>query len=150
MNKPHVHAELIKQWADGAEIQYFHSSMAQWLNFNSDEVIQWLPHMEYRIKPEPPKYPLSKMTGADLYEAWFSVDVIGSSSGENMAAIANAAIARAIQDGDVVPASWMEKAAKEVHKQAQLATLKTNLPEIADEMLRIDIFGIINHIKEGN
>ena len=53
--KPHVHAELIKAWADGAEIEY-----------RSHETIQWEPIFkgwswdnvliaEYRIKPQAPK-----------------------------------------------------------------------------------------------
>ena len=51
--KPHKHAELIKAWADGAEIEY-----------RSFETIEWKPIFkgwswdntlvaEYRIKPEP-------------------------------------------------------------------------------------------------
>jgi hypothetical protein len=52
MKTPHKHAELIKAWADGAEIEY-----------RSHETIEWKPIFkgwswdneipEYRIKPEP-------------------------------------------------------------------------------------------------
>ena len=58
MGKPHKHAELIKAWADGAEIE------CRWAN-NFDENVwsDWVvletfdwyesPFYEYRIKPEP-------------------------------------------------------------------------------------------------
>lgn len=48
MNKPHKHCELIKAWADGAEIQYRHSSL-DWAD--CDELIGWYKETEYRIKP---------------------------------------------------------------------------------------------------
>ena len=52
--KPHKHAELIKAWADGAEIEerYTSSDANRWHQFlgdwDDDEV-------EFRIKPEPKK-----------------------------------------------------------------------------------------------
>jgi len=56
--KPHKHAELIKAWADGAEIQYryyMHTSSkgdihSEWMN---EENPDWNLDREYRIKPEP-------------------------------------------------------------------------------------------------
>lgn len=45
--KPHKHAELIKAWADGAEIQYY--EIDKWV----DCVPEWDEDYEYRIKPEP-------------------------------------------------------------------------------------------------
>ena len=47
--KPHKHAELIKAWADGAEIQYY-DYQEGWIN---QEFPQWYVDTEYRIKPEP-------------------------------------------------------------------------------------------------
>jgi hypothetical protein len=52
MNKPHKHADLIKAWADGAEIE---------IEAISDRGIKWYPcdpphwatNSTYRIKPEP-------------------------------------------------------------------------------------------------
>ena len=44
--KPHKHAELIKAWADGAEIQIKNTS-GDWVD--ADPV--WSEHYEYRIKP---------------------------------------------------------------------------------------------------
>jgi hypothetical protein len=53
--KPHKHAELIKQWADGAEIeirtQYSDYTWSNWETFKNPN---WgISNSEYRIKPEP-------------------------------------------------------------------------------------------------
>jgi hypothetical protein len=51
--KPHKHAELIKAWADGAEIQYKTIDSNDWRSifwgWNWDNTMI----LEYRIKPEP-------------------------------------------------------------------------------------------------
>lgn len=52
MNKPHKHAELIKAWADGAEIECRTDASDLW------EVVQnprWVDFIEYRINPEEKK-----------------------------------------------------------------------------------------------
>lgn len=46
--KPHKHAELIKAWADGAEIEIW-SCNGWWLETEPT----WNPKDKYRIKPEP-------------------------------------------------------------------------------------------------
>lgn len=46
---PHVHAELIHAWADGAEIEYYNSYVNEWLDA---ERPSWDPSAQYRIKPE--------------------------------------------------------------------------------------------------
>lgn len=43
----HKHAELIKAWADGAEIQVYNQD---WLDCFAPS---WCDYLEYRIKPEP-------------------------------------------------------------------------------------------------
>ena len=48
MKKPHKHAELIKAWADGAEIQW-KDMQGDWNTGNPS----WNEATEYRIKPEP-------------------------------------------------------------------------------------------------
>jgi hypothetical protein len=47
--KPHKHAELIKAWADGAEIQML--AFNDWIDIDQDFI--WRKDVEYRIKPEP-------------------------------------------------------------------------------------------------
>ena len=49
MKTLHKHAELIKAWADGAEIEVEHISYG-WVNAPSP---RWLDHAVYRIKSEP-------------------------------------------------------------------------------------------------
>lgn len=51
--KPHKHAELIKAWADGAEIQIFDPESQAWVD--DDLPIIWHDDMRYRIKPEEKK-----------------------------------------------------------------------------------------------
>lgn len=90
--KPHKHAELIKRWADGKQIQ-FKNSTGNWRdvlgqpNWDNDEL---------RIKPEP-EYPKTKMNDDELITAWEN----GPSS-LKLTAVANAAIARAIEDKQVI------------------------------------------------
>ncbi len=49
MKKPHVHAELIKAWADGAEIEY-RDRQNPWVPMPTHG--DWEDFFEYRIKPE--------------------------------------------------------------------------------------------------
>jgi hypothetical protein len=51
MKKPHVHAELIKQWADGAEIEWFCDGSWEVLRIPS-----WMEGQQYRVKPQPHKW----------------------------------------------------------------------------------------------
>ena len=56
--KPHKHAELIKQWADGAEIEVRVDSFNGWVNVLTPN---WYEDRVYRVKPKPkwtPKYRL--------------------------------------------------------------------------------------------
>lgn len=50
MGKPHKHADLIKAWADGAEIEARGDGYGGWNVVNNPF---WFDYMEYRIKPEP-------------------------------------------------------------------------------------------------
>lgn len=58
MPTPHKHAELIKAWADGAEIECRSVSVNKWVTLDGpggDTQPAWLDGCEYRIKPQPPK-----------------------------------------------------------------------------------------------
>lgn len=48
METPHKHAELIKLWAEGAQIEF--NAMGHW---SSIEKPSWRDDFEYRIKPAP-------------------------------------------------------------------------------------------------
>lgn len=49
--KPHKHAELIKAWADGAEIECLDEESGIWSGFGSHSPM-WYEFTQYRIKPE--------------------------------------------------------------------------------------------------
>jgi hypothetical protein len=51
MCKPHKHAALIKLWADGAKIQWFHEADEEWKDCTPTP--NWLGNTNYRVKPEP-------------------------------------------------------------------------------------------------
>lgn len=51
MTTPHKHAALIKQWADGATIQY-RAQVAEWTDCIRN-IPAWSTKHEYRVKPEP-------------------------------------------------------------------------------------------------
>lgn len=50
MKNPRKHADLIKAWADGAEIEYFSEMRQEWSDI---ETPSWDETTKYRIKPEP-------------------------------------------------------------------------------------------------
>ena len=50
MKQPRKHAELIKAWADGAEIQYFKRVENEWIDAATPS---WSDEFNYRIKPDP-------------------------------------------------------------------------------------------------
>lgn len=57
MKTPHKHAEIIKAWADGEQIEVRHKSEHKWESLaTAYEGLQspaWYEQSEYRIKPEP-------------------------------------------------------------------------------------------------
>lgn len=54
--KPHKHAELIKAWADGAEIQdRYKFGYGDWTDWVDNDEPTWQFDHEYRIKPDEPR-----------------------------------------------------------------------------------------------
>lgn len=94
MREAQKHAELIKQWADGAEIERFCTVQDIW---HDEPSPSWNPQAKYRIKPKP-EYPITLMTKYELVNERDSVDTMV----EGMFAIANAAIRHAIDSGQVI------------------------------------------------
>lgn len=47
--KPHVHAQLIKAWAEGHTVQCWNERFEKWID---SEDPAWSPSARYRIKPE--------------------------------------------------------------------------------------------------
>jgi hypothetical protein len=50
MNQPHVHATLIHQWADGAEIEIYDTIHRKW---GTQLEPHWRHDQKYRVKPPP-------------------------------------------------------------------------------------------------
>jgi hypothetical protein len=65
MNKPHKHAEFIKAWADGAEIEFRQEECHAWKKVDSPS---WSLYTQYRVKPEPVVKYHGIMQGTDGYE----------------------------------------------------------------------------------
>jgi hypothetical protein len=63
--KPHVHAEVIKAWADGAEVQHWSESREEWLDNTAPA---WYPTVKYRIKPQPKPEPVTWYQVVYLYK----------------------------------------------------------------------------------
>lgn len=51
MVTPHKHAEVIKAWADGAQIQYYENRTGKWADCTASP--SWLEDSLYRVKTEP-------------------------------------------------------------------------------------------------
>lgn len=76
MKTPHKHAELIKAWADGAEIEYFNTTDNRWepifQGWSWDSTL----HIDLRIKPEPKPdhvyYGVFEMDGSMSLESCFT------------------------------------------------------------------------------
>ena len=51
MRQPHKHSEVIKAWADGAEIQCRIDNQQEWVGIKTTPT--WNVDWEYRVKPEP-------------------------------------------------------------------------------------------------
>lgn len=55
-NPPHKHAEVIKAWADGAEIELWSTFERRWKDLTA-EWPAWCEDILYRIKPQPEAHP---------------------------------------------------------------------------------------------
>lgn len=101
--KPHKHAEVIKAWADGAEIEVQRAPDGEWFLVDSPH---WYGDYGYRVKPrEFPKSSLSYGTLCDIINAARSVK---SSEGHETIALrmcADAAVKQYILDTEQASAA---------------------------------------------
>lgn len=65
--KPHKHAEVIKAWADGAEIEVRNLQVGK--EWSAISIPNWLEGCEYRVKP-PREFPKSSLSGEVLSEIY--------------------------------------------------------------------------------
>ncbi|MDB6084674.1 MAG: hypothetical protein JWN43_2555, partial [Gammaproteobacteria bacterium] len=85
---PHVHAEVIKAWADGAAIQYRNISGSTWFDIGGDGPA-WNLNWEYRVKPEK-VYPVTRMTQNEMSMAFCAPSPNSTDAARE--ALANAAL----------------------------------------------------------
>lgn len=104
--KQRPHAELIRQWADGCEIQYRKDADSKWVD-SPDPA--WLADYEYRVKPAGPEYPTSKMDDG-IFFAILSGKHPAMNITAGYRAIANAALRHAIDAGQVVTREEFDRA----------------------------------------
>lgn len=89
---PHIHAEFIKAWADGEQVQFY--SCDNWVNVDRP---CWDKRTQYRIKPET-VYPETTLAPEELFEFWTETDL---SVQDTMVFVANSAIKHFIKSGDM-------------------------------------------------
>lgn len=51
MNNRHKWYKEIQAWSEGAEIEFYHSSLVKWVDAPDEP--NWSLNIEYRIKPQP-------------------------------------------------------------------------------------------------
>ena len=66
--KPHKHAEIIKAWADGAEIQVKSALSNEWVDVLRN--FTWSENYEYRIKPEEKKPVVRWLWASKIQDQW--------------------------------------------------------------------------------
>jgi len=97
MNTKHKHAEIIKAWADGEQIEMLVDHVADvWIPV-AGKGLAWHEHFQYRIKPKP-EYPTTLMDNDQLQKLYHTDIVLAQSC----KAFANAAIRHAIDSGQVI------------------------------------------------
>lgn len=63
MGKPHKYAEVIKAWADGADVEYRYEEGAKWRPCKANP--SWHAETQFRIKPPPIRYRNVLMDGVN-------------------------------------------------------------------------------------
>ena len=109
---PHKHAEVIKAFADGKQIEYKDRYDGQCRAICESPL--FMVDGEYRLKPEvvKPKWPETTMTETELEEVYYY-----DAPGYNHTVIANAAIAHALETGLVVLPSASNNTAQVDYKK---------------------------------
>jgi len=64
----HKHAELIKAWADGAEIEARYEKATGWTDWKTEDggFVWYIGGAEYRIKPEP----MRELSDEEIWKLW--------------------------------------------------------------------------------
>lgn len=120
MPTPHKHAEVIKAWADGQQIEQKRPSDPQWETIG--DWPGWNELWSYRIKPAAPKWPLTTLPEGLLVSKWFNGGPVRGVD-EKLAAmwrIVNAGIEYECSIGALVPADKV----REIEAKARAEGMK--------------------------
>ena len=120
MTKPHEHKDLILKWADGAEIEAYDEGSGKWVPATTPV---WQAGTKYRVKPAAPLVE-TKMTEKERFDAavgdpisCVAISIYTTLGGDYTPTftknLADAAIARAIADGDLFTRGFIEGLAEE-------------------------------------
>lgn len=161
--KPHKWQKEIIALANGEPVQFL--SMGVWTDIDPNEGWVFSANTQYRIKPEAPKWPVTRMSDAELMRCYQPISRdMGYAS---MRRLANAAIARACEDGDVITVeesrkrcataicasqegmvheSMLEKVAQEGVRQGRISSRLEGGVIVFDP---VAISSIIASVKEG-
>jgi hypothetical protein len=60
-NPPHTHAECIKAWADGAEIEFYDDDDGDWCSIPNP---RWMRFAKYRVKPQKSQKDIEELEAA--------------------------------------------------------------------------------------
>lgn len=113
--KPHPHAEVIKAWADGAQVQFQYYATKEWGDDNSP---QFHVERQYRVKPER-IYPETRLGDGEICSAYYGGGPVKGPDEETKAwyRVANAALRHAIDADQVVPMSEVQEVARNLNKR---------------------------------
>jgi hypothetical protein len=94
MKKPHIHAEVIRAYADGETIQYFDNINVDWFYASYPEFHE---EIKYRVKPKQ-EYPKIELTIQEIYKSYRDKD---DSCSTALMRISNEAIEHFITSGQL-------------------------------------------------
>lgn len=100
VKKPHKHAEVIKAWADGEQIEAKFAEGAEWLDVKFG--ISWNEDYEYRVKPR--EFPKSNLSAGSLCKIWTEAQVeygvACNSLSKTLARVADEAVKQYVLDSE--------------------------------------------------
>jgi hypothetical protein len=113
MGQPHKWAEIIKEKADGKDIQYMDPPDDNWYDMAETDWDFDAEGMLFRIKPEAPKWPTTSLTDKQLDAIWDQSDPFNTGASAILSAhrrVADAAVAQLCEVGTLVPAERYARA----------------------------------------
>lgn len=112
-NKPHKHAEVIKQWANGHKVEYRRPGDTLWVEASDPA---WVDDYEYRTKPAR-EYPVSRMTITAFEEIMHRGNAKSEHPLNIAVKIANESIRHAIDASQVIPVGEIKEVARNLARE---------------------------------